>query len=60
MDRDFFYAMMNGDGTLDYEKYLNTHDLLRCQKPYEALCNADELQFQIVHQIEELWMKLID
>jgi tryptophan 2,3-dioxygenase len=23
------------------------------------LCNADELQFQIVHQVEELWMKLI-
>jgi len=23
------------------------------------LCNADELQFQLVHQIEELWMKLI-
>jgi len=59
MDRDFFYAMMNGDGALDYEKYLNTHDLLRCQKPYKEFCNADELQFQIVHQVEELWMKLM-
>ena len=59
MDRSYFYKMMNGDGSLDYEKYLNTADLLSCQKPYDALCNADELQFQIVHQVEELWMKLI-
>ena len=59
MDRAYFYSIMNGDGSLDYEKYLNTSELLQCQKPYEALCNADELQFQIVHQVEELWMKLI-
>ena len=24
----------------------------------EALCNHDEMLFQIVHQVEELWMKL--
>ena len=59
MDRAYFYSMMNGDGSLDYEKYLNTSDLLQCQKPYDALCNGDELQFQIVHQVEELWMKLM-
>lgn len=59
MDRNYFYRLMGGDGTLDYEKYLNTADLLRCQKDYAALCNSDELQFQIVHQVEELWMKLI-
>ena len=33
--------------------------LLNCQTPFSELCNADELQFQVVHQIEELWMKLI-
>jgi len=33
--------------------------LLSCQSRYEELCNPDELQFQLVHQIEELWMKLI-
>jgi tryptophan 2,3-dioxygenase len=59
MDRKFFYALMHGDGSLDYEKYLNTAALFRCQKPFENFCNQDELQFQIVHQIEELWMKLI-
>jgi tryptophan 2,3-dioxygenase len=60
MDREFFYNFMNGEGTLDYELYLNTKQLLHCQKDFAAFCNADELQFQIVHQIEELWMKLIN
>ena len=59
MDREFFYSMMNGEGTLDYEIYLNTKALLSCQKDFHELCNADELQFQIVHQAEEIWMKLI-
>jgi tryptophan 2,3-dioxygenase len=59
MDREHFYATMNGEGTLDYEVYLNTKALLSCQKDFKAFCNGDELQFQIVHQVEELWMKLI-
>jgi tryptophan 2,3-dioxygenase len=59
MDRQAFYAQMSGSDRLDYEIYLNTEDLLACQKPFEELCNKDELQFQIVHQVEELWMKLI-
>ena len=59
MDRDYFYARMNGTGTRDYEIYLNTQSLLSCQKPFQELCNRDELQFQIVHQSQELWMKLI-
>jgi len=50
---------MDGEGTLDYEVYLNTKALLSCQTDYAALCNKDELQFQLVHQVEELWMKLI-
>ena len=45
---------MGGEGTLDYELYLNTKRLLSCQSPFSELCNRDELQFQIVHQIEEL------
>ena len=33
---------------------------LSCQSPNSTNCAiADELQFQIVHQVEELWMKLI-
>src|SRR5215470_12868870 len=50
---------MNGEGDKDYELYLNTGKLLACQKDFNQLCNGDELQFQIVHQVEELWMKLI-
>src|SRR5579862_4121233 len=50
---------MNGEGTFDYELYLNTPKLLGCQKDFSAFCNHDELQFQIVHQNEELWMKLM-
>src|SRR6202158_573015 len=59
MDREHFYSIMNGEGTLDYEIYLNTKALLSCQKDFKDFCNADELQFQLVHQVEELWMKLI-
>ncbi len=59
MDRAHFYAQMGGGKSLDYELYLRTAALLQCQKPFDELCNADELQFQIVHQVEELWMKLL-
>jgi tryptophan 2,3-dioxygenase len=58
MDREKFYGMMSAKASLDYEVYLSTEDLLRCQKPFDQLVNRDELQFQIVHQVEELWMKL--
>jgi tryptophan 2,3-dioxygenase len=59
MDRQLFYAQMSGSERLDYEIYLSTERLLACQKPFEDFCNKDELQFQIVHQVEELWMKLV-
>jgi tryptophan 2,3-dioxygenase len=59
MDRDKFNRLMKGTGTLDYELYLDTPRLLSCQKEPDAFVNRDELQFQIVHQVEELWMKLI-
>lgn len=59
MDRAYFYSTMNGEGTLDYELYLNTKQLFSCQKEFTDFCNRDELQFQVVHQVEELWMKLI-
>ena len=51
--------MIHGNNDTDYEHYLNTKKLFESQKAFDALCNQDELQFQIVHQIEELWMKLI-
>jgi tryptophan 2,3-dioxygenase len=59
VNREQFYAIMSGEGTLDYELYLKTKTLLTCQSDFHALCNHDEMQFQIVHQVEELWMKLI-
>jgi tryptophan 2,3-dioxygenase len=59
MDRAEILKTMAGDGRTDYEIYLNTQALFACQKPFEELCNGDELQFQIVHQVQELWMKLI-
>jgi tryptophan 2,3-dioxygenase len=43
----------------DYEKYIRTEELLALQKPAESLTCHDELQFQIVHQAHELYMKLI-
>src|SRR3954466_13283397 len=43
----------------DYEKYIRTEELLALQKSGEKLSCHDELQFQIVHQVAELWMKLI-
>ncbi len=42
----------------EYEKYIRTAELLALQKPAEALVCHDELAFQVVHQVEELWMKL--
>jgi tryptophan 2,3-dioxygenase len=48
-----------GNGSTDYEKYLNTFVLFGAQKRETELVNHDELQFQVVHQIQELWMKLM-
>ena len=44
----------------DYEKYIRTDELLTLQKAPEALSCHDELQFQVVHQAHELYMKLIE
>lgn len=44
----------------DYEKYIRTEELLALQKSPEALTCHDELQFQIIHQAHELYMKLIE
>ncbi len=59
MDKKHYLEILRGAGKLDYEIYLNTEQLLACQKEADELCNRDELMFMIVHQIEELWMKLM-
>ena len=43
----------------DYEKYIRTEELLSLQKAPDALTCHDEMQFQVVHQAHELYMKLI-
>ncbi|GAB1823702.1 tryptophan 2,3-dioxygenase family protein [Herbidospora sp. RD11066] len=50
---------MVGEGALDYERYLNTSRLFQLQSPHEELVCSDELMFQIVHQVQEMWLKLI-
>jgi len=44
----------------DYEKYIRTEELLGLQKTPDALSCHDELQFQVIHQAHELYMKLIE
>ncbi|RUV43794.1 MAG: tryptophan 2,3-dioxygenase [Mesorhizobium sp.] len=59
MDKSDYHARIEAPQMRDYGVYLKCDRLLACQKPLSQMVNADELQFQIVHQVEELWMKLI-
>lgn len=59
MDRKAIEHRLTCPEQFDYGIYLNCDRLLACQKPFDALVNEDELQFMIVHQVEELWMKLM-
>ncbi|MFF3313779.1 tryptophan 2,3-dioxygenase family protein [Streptomyces sp. NPDC002952] len=47
-----------GDGSLDYELYVRTSELLDLQLEGCSLSSHDELMFQMVHQAQELWLKL--
>jgi tryptophan 2,3-dioxygenase len=58
MYREKYYPLIEKPEMLDYGVYLQCDKLLDCQKNLDDLCNGEELQFQIVHQVEELWMKL--
>lgn len=44
-------------GESTYERYLRVPELLSLQKPEDELAHHDELQFQVVHQVFELWWK---
>ena len=48
-----------GRGDLDYEVYLETQKLLSAQTEPDELVSEHELAFQIVHQTQELWLKLL-
>ncbi|WP_241758763.1 tryptophan 2,3-dioxygenase family protein [Pyxidicoccus parkwayensis] len=47
-----------GRGELDYEVYLKTPELLSLQAGEAERVAHDELLFQVVHQAQELWLKL--
>jgi tryptophan 2,3-dioxygenase len=44
-------------GESTYERYLHVPELLKLQKPEPELAHPDEMQFQVVHQVFELWWK---
>src|SRR5437899_12562652 len=51
------HEVKHGRGQTVYEQYLRTEELLSLQKPEDELVHHDELQFQVVHQVFELWWK---
>lgn len=62
VDGPFFNKVLKkwvGLGKLDYEVYLGTQALLALQTDREHLVVSEELMFQIVHQAQELWLKLL-
>jgi len=50
--------VLAGEARSDYERYLNTDELLALQKGSDEWVHRDELLFQVVHQSSELWLKL--
>ena len=54
------HASKHAPGQSVYEQYLRTQELLSLQKPEDELVHHDELQFQVVHQVFELWWKEAD
>ena len=55
---DFSEPILPGTAPSDYERYLNTEELLSLQKGPAEWVHRDELLFQVVHQSSELWLKL--
>ncbi|AUX45348.1 tryptophan 2,3-dioxygenase [Sorangium cellulosum] len=61
LDAPMYNSMLKkwvGRGELDYEVYLRTPALLSLQLSASERVTHDELLFQIVHQTQELWLKL--
>jgi tryptophan 2,3-dioxygenase len=55
---DYSQPLLPGDAPSDYERYLNTEELLSLQKTSSEWVHRDELLFQVTHQASELWLKL--
>jgi len=50
--------ILPGTAATDYERYLRTDELLALQKHPSEMAHRDELLFQTLHQVSELWLKL--
>jgi tryptophan 2,3-dioxygenase len=55
---DYSQPVLEGEAGSDYERYLNTEELLALQKGPDEWVHRDELLFQVTHQSSELWLKL--
>ena len=55
---DYSQPILPGTAASDYERYLRTDELLALQKTAAEAAHRDELLFQTVHQVSELWLKL--
>jgi tryptophan 2,3-dioxygenase len=55
---DYSEPILPGAAASDYERYLNTDELLALQKGPDEWVHRDELLFQTVHQSSELWLQL--
>jgi tryptophan 2,3-dioxygenase len=55
---DYSQPVLAGKAGSDYERYLNTEELLALQKGPDEWVHRDELLFQVTHQASELWLKL--
>ena len=55
---DYSQPILPGGAASDYERYLNTEELLGLQKGPDEWVHRDELLFQVTHQSSELWLKL--
>jgi len=49
----------NPAGDLDYKGYLKLDDLLQLQQPLASPPTHDEMLFIVVHQVFELWFRLV-
>jgi tryptophan 2,3-dioxygenase len=55
--RNYSVAVLEGEGSNDYARYMRTDALLSLQRTPEEMVHRDELMFQTVHQSTELWLK---
>jgi tryptophan 2,3-dioxygenase len=55
---DYSQPILPGGAASDYERYLNTDELLSLQKGPDEWVHRDELLFQTTHQASELWLNL--